>query len=143
MTQAQPGLSDEEKAAAKARVKELRAEAKRGADREAGEKDVLDKIAAMPAADRAMAERIHAIVGEVAPELAPKTFYGMPAYAREGKVVCFFKDAAKFKQRYATFGFEETARLDDGSMWATSWALTKLTPADEAKIAELVKKAVS
>jgi uncharacterized protein YdhG (YjbR/CyaY superfamily) len=97
----------------------------------------------MPAADRAMAERIHGIVSEVAPELAPKTFYGMPAYAREGKVVCFFKDAAKFKQRYATFGFEETARLDDGSMWATSWALTKLTPADEAKIAELVKKAVS
>jgi len=143
MAETQTGLSEAEKDAAKARVKELRAEAKRGADREAGLKDLLDKIAAMPPDDRVMAERIHAIVTQVAPELAPKTFYGMPAYAKDGKVVCFFKDAAKFKQRYATFGFEETARLDEGSMWATSWALTKLTPDDEAKIAELVKKAVS
>ena len=143
MTQAEAGLSDEEKAAAKARVKELRAEAKRGADREAGEKDVLDKIAAMPAADRAMAERIHAIVLEVAPELAPKTFYGMPAYARDGKVVCFFKDAAKFKQRYATFGFNDSANLDDGTMWPTCFALTELTAADEERIGALVKKAVS
>jgi uncharacterized protein YdhG (YjbR/CyaY superfamily) len=142
MAQAQTGFSDAEKAAAKARIKELKAEAKRGADREAGLKDVLDKIAEMPPSDRAMAERIHAIVTSVAPDLAPKTWYGMPAYTKDGKLICFFKSADKFKSRYATFGFEENAQLDAGSMWATSWALTKLTTGDEAKIAELVKKAV-
>jgi len=136
-----PGFSDAEKAAAKERVKELKAEAKRGADRQAGEQDLLSKIAEMPQADRLMAERIHAIVTAAAPDLDPKTWYGMPAYAREGKIVCFFKSADKFKSRYATFGFEENARLDEGSMWPTSYALTKLSPADEAKIAELVKKA--
>ena len=138
-----PGLSDEEKAAARERVRELKAEAKRGADREAGEKDLLAKIAEMPPSDRVMAERIHATVTANAPGLAPKTWYGMPAYARDGKVICFFKSADKFKSRYATFGFEEDAMLDDGAMWATSWALTKLTADDEKKIAALVKKAVS
>ena len=137
-----PGLSEDEKAAARERVRELKAEAKRGADREAGEKDLLAKIAEMPPSDRVMAERIHATVTANAPGLAPKTWYGMPAYARDGKVICFFKSADKFKSRYATFGFEEDAMLDDGAMWATSWALTKLTADDEKKIAALVKKAV-
>jgi uncharacterized protein YdhG (YjbR/CyaY superfamily) len=104
---------------------------------------VLAKIAEMPESDRVMAERIHAIVKENAPELAPKTWYGMPAYARDGKVICFFQAADKFKARYATFGFNDDARLDDGTMWPTSWALTKLTPADEKTIAALVKKSVS
>ena len=137
------GFSEDEKAAARERVKELKDEAKRGASREAGEKDVLTKIAEMPTSDRVMAERIHAIVAKNAPELDPKTWYGMPAYAKDGKLICFFKAADKFKSRYATFGFEENARLDEGAMWATSWALTKLTVAGEAKIAALVKKAVS
>jgi uncharacterized protein YdhG (YjbR/CyaY superfamily) len=137
------GLSAEEKAALRETIRERKAEAKRGADKEAGEKDLLAKVAEMPAPDRAMAERIHAIVKANAPDLAPKTWYGMPAYARDGKVICFFKAADKFKSRYATFGFEEDAMLDDGSMWATSWALTKLTADDEKKIAALVKKAVS
>ena len=97
----------------------------------------------MPEADRVIAERIHAIVTANAPDLAPKTWYGMPAYAKDGKVVCFFKSADKFKSRYATFGFEEDAMIDEGTMWATSWGLTKLTPADEATIGALVKKAVS
>ena len=97
----------------------------------------------MPPADRAMGERLHAISKASAPSLSPKTWYGMPAYTKDGKLVCFFKAAAKFETRYATFGFEEAAHLDDGSMWPTSWALTKLTPADEAKIGELVKKAAS
>ena len=102
----------------------------------------LAKIADMPASDRAMAERIHAVVKASAPTLAAKTWYGMPAYTKDGKIVCFFKAADKFKSRYATFGFEETANLDDGSMWPTSWALTKLTAADEKRIGDLVKKAV-
>ena len=130
-------FSAEEKAAMKERQKELK---KRGN----GEKDLLAKIAEMPEADRVMAERIHAIVTETAPDLLPKTWYGMPAYTnKDGKVVCFFQSADKFKARYATFGFNEDANLDDGDMWPTSWALKKLTPADEKKIAELVKKAAS
>jgi uncharacterized protein YdhG (YjbR/CyaY superfamily) len=137
-------FTDEELAAARERAKELKAQAKRGpgADRELGERDVQDKIAGMPKDDRVMAERIHAIVQEVAPDLTPRTYYGMPAYAKDGKVLCFFQPASKFKARYATFGVNDDAKLDDGSMWATSWALTKLTPADEKRIAELVKKAV-
>ena len=136
------GWTTEEKAAMKEHARELKAAAKRGADKEAGEADVLAKIAEMPASDRAMAERIHEIVKANAPDLAPRTWYGMPAYARDGKVVCFFQAADKFKARYATFGFNDTATLDDGSMWPTSWALTKLTAADEKKIGALVKKAV-
>jgi len=108
-----------------------------------GEADILAKIAEMPKADRDKAKKVHAIVKDVAPGLAPRTWYGMPAYTKDGKLVCFFKAAAKFETRYATFGFEEAAHLDDGSMWPTSWALTKMTPADEAKIGELVKKAAS
>ena len=136
-------FTDDELAAARERAKELKAQARRGpgADRELGERDVLAKIAEMPEADRALAERIHAIVKEVAPDLTSRTWYGMPAYARDGKVICFFQAAAKFKSRYATFGVSDDARLDEGSMWPTSWALTKLTPADEKRIAELVKKA--
>jgi uncharacterized protein YdhG (YjbR/CyaY superfamily) len=133
-------FSAEERAAMKERARELKAQKSRAA----GESDLLEKIAEMPQSDRTMAERIHAIVSATAPDLAPKTWYGMPAYANEdGKVVCFFKSADKFKERYATFGFNESATIDDGSMWATSFALTKLTPADEKKIAALVKKAVS
>lgn len=135
--------TDEEVSAMKERSKELKAAKGRGKAKPDGEADLLAKVAAMPASDRVMAERIHAIVKANAPELEPKTWYGMPAWAKDGKVVCFFKAADKFKSRYAIFGFEEEARLDDGSMWATSWALTKLTPVDEAKIADLVKKAVS
>jgi uncharacterized protein YdhG (YjbR/CyaY superfamily) len=137
-------FTDEEIAAARERAKELKAQARRGpgADKGLGLKDVLDKIAEMPKPDRDMAERIHAVVLAAAPDLAPRTWYGMPAYARDGKVLCFFTPAAKFKERYATFGFNAEARLDEGSMWPTSWALTKLTPADEKRIAELVRKAV-
>jgi len=139
-----PGLTEEEKAAARETVRERKRQAKQGANREAGLKDVLEKIAEMPKSDRAMAERIHEIVVKTAPELMPKTWYGMPAYANsDGKLICFFTAADKFKSRYATFGFEENAKLDDGTMWATSWALTKLTAEDEKKIAALVKKAVS
>ncbi len=131
----------EERAAMQERAREVKA-ARRVKEAD-GESDVLAKIAEMPESDRVMAERIHAIVKASAPELTPKTWYGMPAYARDGKLICFFKAADKFKTRYATFGFEEYARIDEGSMWPTSWALTKLTAADEAKIAGLVKKAVS
>ena len=137
------GFTDEEKAAARELVRERKRQARQGADREAGLKDVLEKIAAMPKSDRVMAERIHAIVLKTAPDLMPKTWYGMPAYAKDGKLVCFFQSAEKFKARYATFGFEENAKIDDGTMWPTSWALTKLGPAEEKKIADLVKKAVS
>ena len=133
-------FSVEERAAMKERARELKAQK----SREAGESDLREKIAEMPESDRTMAEQIHAIVSATAPDLAPKTWYGMPAYAdADGKVVCFFKSADKFKERYATFGFNEPAKLDDGGMWPTSWALTKLTAADEKKIAALVKKAVS
>jgi uncharacterized protein YdhG (YjbR/CyaY superfamily) len=142
-TSTSAGFSADEKAAMRERAREAKAEARRGEDRAAGEADLLAKIAAMPEADRVMAERIHAIVTAAAPDLDPKTWYGMPAYARDGKLICFFKAADKFKSRFATFGFEEDAHLDDGTMWATSWAITKLTAADEARISELVKKAVS
>ena len=125
----------------KERARELKAEARANQDREAGERDLLEKISEMPKPDRVMAERLHAIVTASAPDLSPKTWYGMPAYARDGKVVCFFKSADKFKSRYATFGFEESAKLDDGAMWPTSFALTELTAADEKKLAALVKKA--
>ena len=136
------GFTDDERAAMKARAQELKAEARAGKDRAAGESAVFAAIAEMPEPDRVLAERIHAIVMASAPALSPKTWYGMPAYAKDGKIVCFFKAADKFKTRYATLGFEETATLDDGSMWPTSWALTKLTAADEARIGALVKQAV-
>ena len=132
------GLTAGERAAMKELIRERRAVQ----TKEEAERDVLSKIAEMPKSDRVLAERIHAIVKETAPALASRTWYGMPAYTRDGKVVCFFKGAHKFKSRYATFGFEEAAKLDDGEMWPTSYALTTLTPADEKKIAALVKKAV-
>jgi uncharacterized protein YdhG (YjbR/CyaY superfamily) len=137
------GFTAEERAAMKERAKELKAEERAQKDRAAGESDLLAKIAEMPEADRALAQRIHEIVTANAPDLMPKTWYGMPAYARDGKVVCFFQSAAKFDARYATFGFNDTANLDEGSMWPTSFAVKELTPADEAKIAALVKKSVS
>jgi uncharacterized protein YdhG (YjbR/CyaY superfamily) len=136
------GFTADEKAAMRERAKELKAESRASADRADGERDIRAKIAEMPAPDRVIAERLHALIARTAPELAPKTWYGMPAYTKDGKIVCFFKAADKFKSRYATFGFEENANLDDGAMWATSWAITKLTAADEAKIGALVKKAV-
>jgi uncharacterized protein YdhG (YjbR/CyaY superfamily) len=137
------GWTDEELAAMKEHAKELKAAAKRGAAKEEGEADVLAKIAEMPKADRAMAQRIHEVVKANAPDLMPRTWYGMPAYAKDGKIVCFFQPADKFKARYATFGFNDAATLDEGAMWPTSFALTKLTAADEARIGALVKKAVS
>jgi len=137
------GWTDEERAAMKERAKEMKAEARANKDRAAGEKDLLEKIAEMTEPDRGLAERLHAIVSASAPELAPKTWYGMPAYARDGKVVCFFQAAQKFGSRYATFGFQDTANLDEGVMWPTSFALREITPAVEAQIRELVKKAVS
>ena len=133
------GFSDEERGAMKERAKELKAAASK-AD---GERAVLAKIAELPEPDRAMAERLHAIIKASAPALSPKTWYGMPAYAKDGKVVCYFTPASKFKERYATIGFNATANLDEGSMWPTSFALTELTAADEARIGALVKKAVS
>jgi uncharacterized protein YdhG (YjbR/CyaY superfamily) len=133
------GFTAEERAAMKDRARELKAAASR-AD---GESDLQAKIAEMAAPDRAMAERIHAIVTATAPDLAPRTWYGMPAYAKDGTVLCFFQPAQKFKSRYATLGFSDEANLDDGAMWPTTYALTSLSSADEAKIAELVKKAVS
>jgi uncharacterized protein YdhG (YjbR/CyaY superfamily) len=139
----QKGFTAEEKAAMKERARELKAEERASRNREEGERDLLEKIAEMPKADRVMAERLHAIVTASAPDLFPKTWYGMPAYARDGKIVCFFQSAGKFKSRYATFGFNDTANLDEGAMWPTSFALKKLTAAEEAKIGALVKKAVS
>jgi uncharacterized protein YdhG (YjbR/CyaY superfamily) len=139
------GFTAEERAAMKERARELKAAARRG-PRGAGadeESEVLAKIAEMAEADRAMAERLHAIIKAKAPALAPKPWYGMPAYAKDGKVVCFFQPAQKFKTRYATFGFNDTANLDEGSMWPTAYALTKLTAADEKRIGALVTKAVS
>jgi uncharacterized protein YdhG (YjbR/CyaY superfamily) len=133
------GFTAEEREAMKERAQELKAEA-RGAD---GEKAVLAKIAEMPKADRDMAKRLHKIVKASAPELSPKTWYGMPAYAKDGKVVCFYQSAHRFKSRYGTFGFSDKANLDDGAMWPTSFALKELTAADEARIAKLVKQAVS
>lgn len=143
---AQPskGFTDLERAAMKERAKELKAEARAQQDRAEGEKAVLAKIAEMPEPDRILAKRVHAIVTANAPALKPKTWYGMPAYANAGgKVVCFFQGAAKFEARYATLGFNDTANLDDGAMWPTAFALKSLTAAEEARIAALVKKAVS
>jgi uncharacterized protein YdhG (YjbR/CyaY superfamily) len=132
------GFTAEERAAMKERARELKA----AKGKEDAEKDVLAKIAEMPKPDRVMAERLHAIVKDAAPELSPKTWYGMPAYANDGKIVCFFQSAAKFKSRYATFGFSDTAKLDDGAMWPTSFALRELGAAEEKKIRALVRKAV-
>src|SRR5688572_7725730 len=132
------GFTAEERAAMKERAAELKSSARRGSSKADEEEALLAKIAEMPPADRAIAERIHAIVKENAPGLAPKTWYGMPAYARDGKVVCFFQAAAKFNARYATFGFNDPAHLDDGTMWPTAFAITELTAADEATIASLV-----
>jgi uncharacterized protein YdhG (YjbR/CyaY superfamily) len=138
------GFTPEERAAMKERAQELKAEARAGKDRAEGERAVHAKIAEMPKSDRALATRLHEIVKASAPALSPKTWYGMPAYANEdGKVVCFFTPASKFKERYATFGFNAAANLDDGNMWPTSFALTELTATEEAKISRLVKKAVS
>lgn len=135
------GFTAEEKAAMKERAKELKAEARARANRDEGEKAVLAAIAQMPGPDRSMAKRLHEIVKANAPDLWPKTWYGMPAYAKDDKVVCFFQSADKFKARYATFGFNDKAKLDDGAMWATAFALKELTAAVEAKIGALVKKA--
>jgi uncharacterized protein YdhG (YjbR/CyaY superfamily) len=137
------GFTDEERAAMKERARELKAEARANKNKADGERDVLAAIAAMKGTDRAMAKRLHAIVKASAPGLSPKTWYGMPAYAKDGKVVCFFRDAGKFKERYAMFGFNDSANLDEGAMWPVAFALKELTAADEARIAELVKKAVS
>jgi uncharacterized protein YdhG (YjbR/CyaY superfamily) len=139
------GFTAEERAAMRERAKEVKAEARRGgrASKADGESDLLAKIAEMPKADRALAERLHAIISANAPDLAPKTWYGMPAYAKDGKVLCFFQRADKFKARYATFGFNDVANLDDGAMWPTAFALKNLTATEEARIVALVKKAVS
>jgi uncharacterized protein YdhG (YjbR/CyaY superfamily) len=133
------GFSKEEREAMRERARELKADATK-AD---AERAVLEKIAEMPGADRALAERVHAIVEANAPDLSPRLWYGMPAYARDGKVVCFFQSGQKFKTRYATFGFSDRANLDEGAMWPTAFALKELTAADEARIAALVRKAVS
>ena len=139
------GFTDEERAAMRERAQELKAEARRGprAGKADGESAVLAKIAEMPKPDRAMAKRLHAVIKASAPDLSPRTWYGMPAYARDGKVVCFFQSAHKFKSRYATFGFNDAAKLDEGAMWPTSFALKRVTAAEEKKIGALVKKAVS
>ena len=137
------GFTAEEKAAMRNRAQELKAEARADKDKAEGESAVLAAIAAMQEPDRTMARRLHAIVKASAPALSPKTWYGMPAYARDGKVVCFFQSAQKFKTRYATFGFSGEAKLDDSNMWPSAFALKALTAADEARIAALVKKAVS
>jgi uncharacterized protein YdhG (YjbR/CyaY superfamily) len=139
------GFTAEERAAMKEYARELKTSARRGsrATKADGENDVLEKIAEMPQPDRVIAERIHAIIKDAAPDLVPRTWYGMPAYAKDGNVVCFFQPAVKFKARYAMLGFSDKANLDDGAMWPTSFALTELTAADEARIAELVKQAVS
>jgi uncharacterized protein YdhG (YjbR/CyaY superfamily) len=139
------GFSDEERDAMKERARELKAAGRRGPreDKADGEAEVLAKIAEMAEADRGMAERLHAVIKTSAPDLSPKLWYGQPAYARDGKVVCFFQPAQKFNTRYATLGFSDEAKLDEGAMWPTSFALTGLTAADEARIGALVKKAVS
>ena len=138
------GFTVEERAAMKEHARELKTSARRGsrATKADGENDVLEKIAEMPEPDRVIAERIHAIIKDAAPDLAPRTWYGMPAYAKDGSVVCFFQPADKFKARYATLGFSDKADLDDGTMWPVTYALTELTADNEAKIAALVKKAV-
>ena len=143
MAEKHEGFTPEEREAMKERAKELKASGEKGAKKKgAGLADLLEKIAEMPESDRVLAEQIHRIITENAPDLEPKTWYGMPAYARDGKVVVFFQSADKFKGRYATLGFQDTANLDEGSMWATSFAVTALTKADEARVAELVRRAV-
>jgi uncharacterized protein YdhG (YjbR/CyaY superfamily) len=144
-TKTYDGFEDEERAAMKERAQELKKAARRGSrsTKADGESEVLEKIAEMPEADRRIAERLHAIIRSSAPELTPKTWYGMPAYAKDGKVVCFFQSSHKFKTRYSTLGFNDSANLDDGTMWPAAFALTELTAADEARISALVKKAVS
>jgi uncharacterized protein YdhG (YjbR/CyaY superfamily) len=139
------GFTDEERVAMKERVQELKAEARRGprAKKADGEGDVLAKIAEMPEPDRAMAERLHALIKASAPALSPRTWYGMPAYAKDGNVVCFFQSARRFKTRYATFGFSDKANLDEGTVWPVAFALKELTATDEVRIGTLVKKAVS
>ncbi len=139
------GFTDEERAAMKERVQELKTSADRGphADKADGESAVLAKIAQMPEPDRAMGKRLHAIIRASAPVLSPRLWYGMPAYAKDGKVVCFFQSAQKFKTRYATFGFSDAANLDEGAMWPVAFALKELTATEEARISALVKKAVS
>jgi uncharacterized protein YdhG (YjbR/CyaY superfamily) len=138
------GFTDEERAAMKERAKELKAEARANKKKAEGESDLLAKIAEMPEPDRAMAKRLHEIVKASAPDLSPKTWYGMPAYAnKDGKVLCYFQGAQKFNSRYATLGFNDAANLDEGAMWATSFALKELTATEEAKISTLVKRAVS
>ncbi len=137
------GFTDEERSAMKERVKEQKAEARASKNKGEGERDVLAKIAEMPEPERSMATRLHEIIKANAPVLSPKTWYGMPAYAKDGKIVCFFQSAQKFNTRYATLGFSDPANLDDGSMWPVSFALKELTATEEAEIAELVKKAVS
>src|SRR5262245_51942225 len=137
MSRTKSGFTAEERDAMKERAKELKS------SKGDGESDVLAKIAEMPDEDRAMAERLHVLIKASAPDLSPRTWYGMPAYAKDGKVVCFFQSAGKFKSRYATLGFSDKANLDDGAMWPTSFALKKLTRADEKRIAALVKQAVS
>ena len=142
---ASTGFTAEERAAMKERARELKADARRGSRASEGRRgsEVLAKIAEMPEPDRAMAERLHAIVKATAPELSPRTWYGMPAYAKDGKVVCFFQSAQKFKSRYATLGFSDKANLDDGAMWPTAFALKEVTAAEEARISALLKQAVS
>jgi uncharacterized protein YdhG (YjbR/CyaY superfamily) len=142
-TQKSEGFTDEERAAMRERAKELKAEARANKKKAEGESDLLAKIAEMQEPDRAMAERLHEIVKASAPALSPKTWYGMPAYAKDGKVVCFFQSAQKFSTRYATFSFSDEANLDEGAMWPTSFALKELTATEEARIVALVKKAVS
>jgi uncharacterized protein YdhG (YjbR/CyaY superfamily) len=139
------GFTDEERVAMRERLQELKAEGRRGsrADKADAEGAVLAQIAAMPEPDRALGQRLHAIIKASAPDLSPRLWYGMPAYTKDGKVVCFFQSAAKFKSRYATFGFQHEAHLDEGAMWPTAFALKQLTAAEEARIAALVKKAVS
>ena len=139
------GFTDEERAAMNERAQELKAEGRRRgrADKAEGERDVLAKIAEMRASDRGLAKRVHAIVKATAPDLSPRTWYGMPAYAKDGKIVCFFRSADKFKSRYATLGFNDAANLDTGALWPVAFALTELNAAEEAKIRKLVKKAVS
>ncbi len=143
MSPRKDGFSDEERAAMKERAAELKAEARASKSKEEGQRDVLAKIAEMAEPDRSLAQRIHAIVTSSAPELTPRTWYGMPAYARDGKVVCFFQSGQKFGSRYATLGFNDAARLDDGAMWPTAFAVKEIGPAEEERIRALVKRAVS
>ncbi len=141
-TQKSDGFTAEERAAMRDRAQELKAAARRGSGKADGESDLLAKVAEMPPSDRAMAKRLHALVKASAPTLSPKTWYGMPAYAKDGDALCFFQAAQKFKARYATFGFTDKANLDEGTMWPTTFALKKLSAADEARIGALLKKAV-